>query len=300
MPAQAAHVIFIHGLANKPKPSDLERIWLEALGEKVEGDEGFDLGATGVTSSFVYWADLFFETPLPAGDYEASVGTPGELAASVDRNLTLDEDVWTQTMRARFPDEDEQAYAEPPLDEKAVGYERIPIPWFVKQRVMQHFVKEAHDYLFNVEGIRDVIRGRVLSEMDKLPERTRRVLVGHSQGSFIVYDVLTGADACKEVDGLLTLGSPLGVDEIQDKLVWTRDNGFPSKLRGDWFNVYDPYDLVARLDPRLANDFRKGGKEALIDIEEENWGTWRHSATKYLKGRKLRNALRRLCGREGA
>jgi hypothetical protein len=98
----------------------------------------------------------------------------------------------------------------------------------------------------------------------------------------------------------MTLGSPLGVDEIQDRLVWSRQDGFPKKVEGNWYNVYDPYDPVAILDPRLANDFRKDGREAVIDIAEENWGTWRHSATKYLKGPKLRDALRRLCGREGA
>ena len=263
-------------------------------------NEGFDLGASGITSSFVYWADLFYDTPLPASDYESITGTGGELEASVDRTLVLSGDAWTRAMQEKFPDSNKEAYPEPPLDEKAVGFERIPIPWFVKQRVMQHFVKEAHDYLFNVNGLQDTIRNRVLSELEKIPKGTRWVLVGHSQGSFIAYDVLTGVDACKEVDGLMTLGSPLGVDEIQDKLVWSRDNGFPGKLRGDWINVYDPYDLVARLAPRLANDFRKEGKEVVIDIEEENWGSWRHSATKYFKGRKLRNALRRLCGREGA
>ncbi len=300
MPAQGAHVIFIHGLANKPKPSDLQRIWLEALSQSVAGDEGFDLGASGVTSSFVYWADLFYDTPLSAADYESIIGTGGELAASVALVVALSEDAWTRAMQEKFPDDNEQAYLEPPLDNKAVGYERVPIPWFVKQRVMQHFVKEAHDYLFNSNGLRDTIRSRVVSELDKVPDGTRRVLVGHSQGTFIAYDVLTGASPCKEVDGLLTFGSPLGVDEIQDKLVWSRANGFPQKLLGEWFNIYDPYDLVSRLDPRLTNDFLNDGRAVVIDIEEENWGTWRHSATKYLKGPKLRNALRRLCGREGA
>jgi hypothetical protein len=126
------------------------------------------------------------------------------------------------------------------------------------------------------------------------------VLVGHSQGTFIVYDVMTGVADCPPIDGFMTIGSPLGVDEVQDRLVWTRDQGFPGKLRGDWVNVFDPFDLVARLDPRLANDFRKAGAEVVIDIEESNWGSWRYSATKYLQGQQLRNQLRRLCDREGA
>jgi hypothetical protein len=100
--------------------------------------------------------------------------------------------------------------------------------------------------------------------------------------------------------GFLTFGSPLGTDEIQDRLTWSRNDGFPAKLRGDWVNVYDPYDVVSRLDPALANDFRKNGQPVVLDVQEENWGRWRHSVTKYLKGPKLRAHLRRLCDREGA
>jgi hypothetical protein len=56
----------------------------------------------------------------------------------------------------------------------------------------------------------------------------------------------------------------------------------------------------ARLQGEDSNDQDKIASKAVIDIAEESWGTWRHSATKYLKGPKLRDALRRLCGREGA
>lgn len=54
MTHQAVHVSFIHGLGNKPRHTELSRIWLEALATPVEGAAGFDLGAVGVTTSFVY------------------------------------------------------------------------------------------------------------------------------------------------------------------------------------------------------------------------------------------------------
>jgi hypothetical protein len=295
---QPVHITFIHGLANKPALHELRRIWLDALALTIQDNQGFDLGASGVTSSFVYWANLFYDTPLPASEYESR---KDELKAKVAEDLPLDSDAWTQEMFLRFNVENEAAHVEePPTDETTPQYERIPIPWFLKQRLMQHFVKEAHDYLFNVNGIRDKIQSLVMEDFSKVPQGTRHVLVGHSQGSFIAYDILTRVTECKAVDGLLTLGSPLGVDEIQDKLVWSRENGFPGKLNGDWVNVYDPYDAVARLDPQLRNDFKKNDQEAVIDVKEENWGKWRHSATKYFKGPQLRHHLRRLCKREDA
>ena len=58
-----AHVTFIHGIGNKPKAEDLLRDWRVAL---FDGD-GLDLDAPGVTSSMVYWADMLYESPVPAG-----------------------------------------------------------------------------------------------------------------------------------------------------------------------------------------------------------------------------------------
>jgi hypothetical protein len=291
---QPAHITFIHGLANKPAPEQLRRIWLEALGAEHGGDEGFSLEDTGVTASFLYWADLFYDEPIPAGEYEAvQEDIEQTLPEALDKNLELANDDWARKFQQTYPDDFEDAET----TEADLGYERIPLPGFIKRRAMKAFTREAHSYLFNVDGIRDTIRQRALDDFAAVPDGTRHVLVGHSQGSFIAYDVLTGTD-CKPIDGFMTLGSPLGVDEIQDELNWTRDNGFPQKVRGDWVNVYDSLDVVARPDPKLANDFRQAGQPKVIDVNEQNWGRWRHSATKYYKGSKLRGHLRALCGRE--
>jgi pimeloyl-ACP methyl ester carboxylesterase len=203
-----------------------------------------------------------------------------------------------QRMREQYSLDEDEPFDDAPISEGVSEYERIPLPNFVKKRVMKHFLQEAHDYLYNKNGMRDVIRQRVLDALNQAAQAGGPVvLVGHSQGSFIAYDVLTGVSDCPEIAGLMTFGSPLGVDEVQDRLVWTRDNGFPAKVSGDWVNVYDPFDVVSRLDPKLANDFKKNGERAVIDVKEENWGKWRHSATKYLKGSGLRGHLRRLADR---
>lgn len=293
--ARHSHIIFIHGLSNKPAPEDLRRIWLDALAGKVIDDPGFDLGAVGVKDSFVYWADLFYDQPLSAQGYESR---SDELADSVAGEMELEEDEWMQAMHEKFPMEEDKVFDDAPADDTTLEYERIPLPWVVKKQVIRHFLKEAHDYLFNKNGIRDTIRKRVTDALTRAADDAPVLLVGHSQGSIIAYDVLTGADDCPMVDGLLTLGSPLGIDEVQDRLVWSADDGFPKKLKGDWVNVYDPFDVVARLDPKLSNDFKKNGNSLVIDVEEQNWGKWRHSATKYLKGPQLRRHLRRLAGRD--
>ena len=294
--ATTTHVTFIHGLANKPPTADLRRLWLEALRFDRPDNRGFDLEADGVTESFVYWADLFYEKPLSAKDYEAG---GDELAASIQgANSALPSDDWMAAMRRHYPEAGAGYEAPPPAAADAPVYERIPLPEPLKEALMAEFLREAHAYLFNKDGLRDVIRERVLQSLHMAPPDTRHVIVSHSQGTFIAYDVLTACDACPPIAGFMTVGSPLGLDEVQDRLVWTRTEGFPAKLQGDWVNVYDAYDLVSRPDPRLANDFLKHGLPAVIDVAESNWGPWRHAATKYMKGKQLRTQLRRLCGRE--
>jgi pimeloyl-ACP methyl ester carboxylesterase len=122
--------------------------------------------------------------------------------------------------------------------------------------------------------------------------------VSHSMGTVIAYDLLRRVPECPAVDALVTIGSPLGLDEIQDRFrpEWTRADGFPGeKVRsGRWVNVFDRLDPVAGFDPSLANDYRRGGTAIITDIHEPNHGAWRHDIAKYLAGPRLRAALREL------
>jgi hypothetical protein len=65
-------------------------------------------------------------------------------------------------------------------------------------------------------------------------------------------------------------------------------------VRGSWINVYDRLDPVVGLDPKLGNDYERGGKVVIRDIHEPNYGRWRHSISKYLGGRQLREVLSEL------
>ena len=92
------------------------------------------------------------------------------------------------------------------------------------------------------------------------------MVVSHSMGTVIAYDCLKRVAECPPVDALMTVGSPLGLDEVQDKLrpEWSRASGFPEKLSAaDWTNVYDKLDPVAGLDPKVANDYCQARRAAL-------------------------------------
>ena len=65
-----AHIVFIHGIANKPAPEVLLRMWKQALAVA----DGIDLSTEGVTSSMVYWADVLYAAPVSEQAAQESVG----------------------------------------------------------------------------------------------------------------------------------------------------------------------------------------------------------------------------------
>jgi hypothetical protein len=197
---------------------------------------------------------------------------------------------------------------DPPPPPAARGLERVPLPWFLKKPIMSAFLRDVHHYLFNAEWtprpgtvfkVQEVIRRRFLDAIEAVRTDGPHVVVSHSMGTVIAYDCLKRLSDCGTVDGFMTLGSPLGIDEIQDKLApeWTRPDGFPhERVASEWVNVYDPLDPVCGLDPRLANDYQKGGAASVTDVQVSNDGAWRHSATKYYRQPAVRTALRRMLG----
>lgn len=302
------YVTLIHGLSNKPEHDYLHRLWLRKLAH----ESGVDLGTHGVDSSMVYWANVLYPSPdTDLAAYES--GATGDELLQEARGATPPDPALLPAKEREFVARLSVKLAitsetlDPGLlsgaDRDKIRYERIPLPGWLRNRLMAEFVRDAHLYFFNKAftprtgetfRVRDELRARFVKALrDVKDDRRPLVVVSHSMGTIIAYDCLMHEPDCPAIDGLMTTGSPLGLDEVQDFFPsWTRDDGFPSaKLRGRWINVYDPLDPVAGADPRLANDYRRNRTPVIEDVEESSWGTWRHSISKYLQGPKLRAAL---------
>jgi hypothetical protein len=303
--------LFIHGLSNKPERQYL----LELYKRKLAHDDGPSLADLGIETTLIYWADVLYPSPdtdLAAYESvgaevlqearEAVVLDPARLPAD---SVSLEEREFIARMSATLAigTEDLDPATLTAEERDVLRYERIPLPAGLRNRLMAKFVRDAHLYFFNKEfsprtgatfHVRDELRRRCLEALKAVTAEGRPVVVvSHSMGTIIAYDCLMHEPSCPAIDGLMTIGSPLGLDEVQDFFPkWTRENGFPAeKLHGPWVNVYDPLDPVACADPRLASDYRRNGREVIDDVEESNWGTWRHSISKYLQGRQLRTRL---------
>jgi hypothetical protein len=307
-----AHVTFIHGIGNKTPAETLRSSWLTSLAD----NDGLELDAEGVSSSMVYWAEFMYEAPLPvSGGKESLESVEYRGIQDVDMDWSAEVDPEEQATMARLAAKLEAARIEAglvdaaePDSSKAEGAEEL-LPPFMAERFMKAFLRDVHHYLFNqlhrpragVEHrIRDVIRERVVQTLQQGADQPGpHIVISHSMGTVIIYDCLKRVGDTPRVDALVTIGSPLGLDEIQDQLrpEWSRSNGFPSERVADrWLNVYDRIDVVALLDPKLANDYRREDASVVVDLNENNYGRWRHDIGKYLGGQRLRTELADMLG----
>jgi hypothetical protein len=306
------HVTFVHGIANKPPAQDLLRIWRGALADAAEP---LPLGDLGVTSSLVYWADLLHEKPEEdLAVHEAALENTAEaIDGSADvrapQPRTAAEAAFLERLRATLTtrsDADLESAAPPaPAALSQGALERVPLPWALKKHFLNAYLRDVHHYLFDVVygppgrppvPIQRTIRERFVEALGARAVTRPHVVVSHSMGTVIAYDCLKRVADCAPVDGLITLGSPLGLDEIQDELQpgWSRADGYPERVEAGWANLFDRLDPVCGFDPALANDYRKHDAVAVEDLPVENDGLWRHSATKYLRQASLGRTLRRL------
>lgn len=177
-----------------------------------------------------------------------------------------------------------------------------------RELIIKKAAMEAYYFLFDKEynradgkqfKVRGELRQRLLEVLKRAREQGEKiVLVTHSMGTLVAYDVLRNCADCPSVDTLFTLGSPLGIKEVQDELVATDQKkvDFPAAKLGRWFNVYDPLDIVCGADPRLSNDYASVSSKLVEDVKESNWGNWRHSVTHYFAGKAFRAKLAEAIG----
>jgi hypothetical protein len=93
-------------------------------------------------------------------------------------------------------------------------------------------------YLYStVKVVRDAVDAVVRASIDERPT----VVVAHSLGTVVAYNVLRQDDRALKVPLLTTVGSPLAIRAIRDQLL---PLSYPAPV-SSWYNAYDPRDVVA-------------------------------------------------------
>ena len=298
---RASTVVYIHGIGNKPIESILKCQWDHAL-------FGYDLGAR---SRLAYWVNReYYPSPsmgtCATGDLTEVENAPTGRALSVEQHL--DNTRLEDEVQALTDDPDEQAVllsiasrvdshviGSRTGDKQAAGVRGfiLPLPeplrrW-ITRKLTRAFARDVNDYLF-VEERRRIMRQSLI---DRLASGGGPfVVVAHSQGTMIAYDVLSEMKHL-DVPLFVTIGSPLGIQEVQDRLKrFTNQKrlAIPQCVKR-WVNVYDDNDPVA-VDERLANDYLP--KNTIEDIEVVNTDSpaHPHSGSGYLRTDPVRHTVR--------
>ena len=235
----ASVIIGIHGLANKPPGDEKKEWWKIALIEglkrncaKTTDDLPFD---------FVYWADLRYQAPISL-EMNPEPYYPDE---GVGPFPAYQSHKWV----AIFNETTSVIGKEVNFLDLHTGVDKVGD--FVLERELQDLAAYYEDGNF-----RNTARQRLIG---KLRERAgkRIMLIGHSMGSIIAYDVLRiiGRETPPvPVDHFVTIGSPLGLPHVKTKIYQENDLVRTPSVVGRWTNFADRRDVVA-VEAKLGDDY---------------------------------------------
>lgn len=272
-------IVYIHGIGRQAPPEQLKREWDLALFGREMGEQ----------TVMAYWADLLHGEPPTPGSSKSQKGARAE---------ALDVDALLRAAGVDPANDDARRLAQSMLrslglDAPDVRKRVLPLPAFLRKPVarafLEAFVRDTAAYFFR-QSVRERVQARLAAVLGRLREPV--TLVAHSQGTIVSLEVLAAAQgAPHRIANLVTLGSPLGIREVQDFLACPL--AVPAGVAA-WNNFADALDPVA-LDKGIANDFDPAGfidDELLVNRRSSPVpGFNPHSAVGYLAHPKVRHCV---------
>jgi hypothetical protein len=246
---QASHqpvrrILFVHGRDQQGiDPAELKAQWLDALrrGATLLGRKLAD----ELQIEFPYYADVLdqFTHRIPTTDdvqargddtadhdfleFEASVADQIRQGARIsDKNVN---DQYGSNPQPRGPENWRWVQAiVRAIDQYGSG---------VSADTIEKFMRDVYLYT-NQAGV----RGKVDRIVNSLLTEEPTIVVGHSLGSVVSYNVIRNDTRKLQIPLFVTLGCPLAIRAIRDQLV---PISFPQPPVGAWNNAFDPRDIVA-------------------------------------------------------
>ena len=271
-------IIGIHGLGNKPPEKILKKWWKKSI---KEGLKVIDHPRLFLKFELVYWAH--FHHPKPLNPKEKNEKDP----------LHLDD---------------------PYIPMK---YFTPKKPSKLRKKILDYLEKQLHKIFLNDDGsinfasITDLIIHRYFRDLDfyysatypgetkteypakeVIREKLARILekhrgkhillIAHSMGSIIAYDVLTQTVPDITIDTFVTIGSPLGLPLVMSKILLEQNKTVkkgtrakrPKNVLKNWYNFSDLEDKVA-LDHSLADDYEESSSHVQV-IDKVVYNNYEH------------------------
>ncbi|MER5830065.1 trypsin-like peptidase domain-containing protein [Streptomyces sp. NPDC002130] len=253
------HLVFLHGRDQQGKnPEVLRRSWTAGL------NHGLTLASLPPLDPEDVWFP-FYGTRLHGlvSGRESTAGTIGldqvsaaaaaEVFAAESPTGSYERLLYEAAARAGMPQNGPAATEG--FGAGLVGALHRPLSWLAARSDLDEwtiatFLRDVDLYLGD-----SAVRQAVLdSVMETMPTSGELVLVTHSLGTVVGMDLLTRIPDGLDPVLLVTAGSPLGLDGVNDRLL-ARGPHQPPRVR-NWVNVWCPTDAVAIGCP----------------LEDERWG----------------------------
>jgi hypothetical protein len=267
-------IVFVHGLASKPPAADLHRLWKKAFIDNIRIDSksiANELEANPDIFKSAYWANAIPDHIEDTEDYVDGLNKAVNKVIGVRRReknqLHIKSGGWAAANAKKFG---------------LSIVDTLGSALTIKDNVIEEYMREVRFYKndqFIAEQIRQPLEDILTDAWDK---KHKVVILSHSMGTFITYDVLWKFSHRSEekyikyrdnkVDYLVTMGSPLGDDKLRDFMLIERWKKAPDAKKEEerkrlyplnikqWHN-FSAYGDVVCHDSTLEDDFFKGMKE---------------------------------------
>jgi len=244
---QNKNIIFIPGKNPKPPPRQHHELLWRTLLEGVRRAEpglAAELGKQNKCFKLIAWNHLYYES-----EKDSSRDLPW-IDALINRHGPSDEDIREAHSWHRKLDRSLYTIA----DHFPFIIRILPGPASATVNELRRYFENSHNIAYHIrEQIKKVIR-------PMLDNNESVLVVGHSMGSIIAYDAmweLSHIEHRKDKLDFLSLGSPLGMNFVQHRLLGNKEQGkrrYPTIIER-WMNIASVGDVTA-LDRYFHDDFQ--------------------------------------------
>jgi len=242
-------IIGIHGLGNKPPKKILEEWWLLSMKEALEKKKSLTRSAH---FEIAYWADIIHKQSLDPEEKDP------ESPLFIDEKYeTAPEDFVPEDISTRKRIVD---FLGPQMNRIFLNDDLTLNYSFITDAVISRYFNDLEEYYTgtittaNNAIVRTayVIRERLYELLQK-HRNDKIMLLSHSMGSVIAFDVLTFLAREIKVNTLVTMGSPLGLPVVISRIaaeqkqrgIYKGRIATPPGVVENWYNFSDILDKVA-------------------------------------------------------
>ena len=266
-------LFLVHGRNFKPGKSELEALWLEALRHGVQRDFGEEAGERldTIRKEFVYYGELSNDFLKERGKEYNEEQDLADRRATLDRLKSIASDAFLDKRTYHRNSSMFRGFREFFLDALSTPADFFGVADNAAGMLapdMAHYWNEETEFGSEVRASLTWPLRKALVDGDDV------MLIGHSLGTLVAYDVLWKFSYMSEhkevrecaLTHFVSLGSPLGNPTVQDRLKGGKLKGsrrYPTNILR-WSNVAAEDDYICH-DETIEDDFRAMGSALVED-----------------------------------